>query len=402
MFIFLVQLADLFAYQTVQLFLVFFLVAWTLFLFRLRQSAKYTGIVKNPKPASISVIIPVVDEPLDIWAKVLESMSEAIKDLDAEVFVVPNGKYSKLNADMARNFGFNVIELEEASKRKAIVIAGLHATKDIVILLDSDTIVTKNAIKTLARGFVDNSIGGIVPRQESFYKNTIMEKLCNWYEDIRFFNTTRGLSYHGQIPCLIGRLFAIRRELLQKYLPAFDNQYLFGIKVETGDDRVLTNMLLQDGFKTLYEDTALVYTIVPQTIKKFAKQRTRWARSSFRETLLSLPWLPAYPVAITILVGDVIVRWLFFAVVVNLVWKILSGNLSPHYLNFTLGEFVIWGVIGFFVSGYIKQLPHLYRKPQDIFLTPLFLLLNTFVLTPVEWYGNLTFWKQNWLTRKIK
>lgn len=66
MFIFLVQLADFFAYQIIQLFLVFFVIAWILFLFRLRQSAKYKGILKNPKPLSVSVIIPVVDEPLDV------------------------------------------------------------------------------------------------------------------------------------------------------------------------------------------------------------------------------------------------------------------------------------------------------------------------------------------------
>lgn len=401
MFTFFIQVYDLVALGIVQFFMVFFVISWALFFYRLRLAKQYKGIDRDEKARSVSVIIPVVDEPLDVWNHVLRSMSVAIRNLDAEVFVVANGSYSEENAQSAERYqGFKVIRLTESSKRNAITVAAKEATKEIVVILDSDTIVTKWTIRNLCIGFTSDDIGGITPRQESFFRKTIIEKVCDWFEDVRFNNSLKGLSAHGQVHCLPGRLFAIRANLLKKYLEEFNNQTLFGIKVETGDDRVLTSMLLRDGYKTLYDDGSLVYTMVPKTLKGFIKQRTRWSRSSFRETMLSLGWIHRYPYAMIGLLGDILMRWMFLAVLATFLYKAVTRDLGEHAIDLTIGEVVIGCIIGFFISGYLKQIPHLNRHPEDFFLTPVFSIITTFVLTPVEWYGNLTFWKQSWLTRK--
>lgn len=400
MFTFFIQVYDLVALGIVQFFMVFFVISWALFFYRLRLAKQYQEIGREEKARSVSVIIPVVDEPLDIWDQVLMSVSVAIRDMDAEVFVVANGSYSEENAKMAEGYGFNVIRLTESSKRNAITVAAKEATKEIAVILDSDTFVYHWTIELLCMGFTSDDIGGITPRQKAMFKTTIIEKVCDWFEDVRFNNSLKGLSAHGQVHCLPGRLFAIRANLLKKYIEEFNNQTLFGIKVETGDDRVLTSMLLKDGYKTLYDENTVVSTMVPKTLKGFIKQRTRWSRSSFRETMLSLGWIHRYPYAMIGLLGDILMRWMFFAVLATFLYKVLTGNLGEHAINLTIGEVVIGCIIGFFISGYLKQIPHLNRRPEDFFLTPVFSVITTFVLTPVEWYGNLTFWKQGWLTRK--
>lgn len=201
---------------------------------------------------------------------------------------------------------------------------------------------------------------------------------------------------------MIGRLYAVRTSSLRRYMPEFINQKVLGLRMETGDDRVITSMLLKDGYETRYIDDVLVWTDAPDTIGKFAKQRLRWSRSSFRETLLSINWLWRFPYAFFIMWADIVLRWMFFAVVVLFAYRMISGNLPAHFVDLSWAWYLTIGVVGFFVSGLLKQLPHLRRYPEDLKYTPLFLLLNLFVLFPVEIYGNLTFLKQGWLTRRTK
>jgi hyaluronan synthase len=169
--------------------------------------------------------------------------------------------------------------------------------------------------------------------------------------------------------------------------------------METGDDRVLTSACLLMGYKTQYDQDSIVGTFAPDTISGFAKQRLRWSRSSFRETILSIGWLWKHPYAFFVMWADMLVRWLFLAVIVAFTYRAVTGNHLIHALELSVWQYIAIGVIGFIFSGYIKQIPHLLRKPWDFWLTIPFLLLNTFVLFPVEIYGNLTCLKQGWLTR---
>lgn len=407
MFIALIQAIDVFAWGlvAVQLFLVFYILTWLVLGVRLFASSRYenTHSTENTVPG-ISVIVPVYNESAPVFDKVLERLYLALDEVKvpSEVFVIENGTHNLEGTTLSH--GYTYIHQGKASKRLAIATGVEKAQYPVTILLDSDTIATRDSIKLLLRSFSDESVGGVVPRQEVYRRTaTLMNRLCDWYEEIRFGNTTPGLSAVGSIPCLIGRLYAVRTKPLKKYMPEFVSQYLFGDRLETGDDRVITSMLLKQGYKTVYDRDALVYTLAPQTLGGFAKQRLRWSRSSFRETLLS-PWLVEHPYALFIMWADIVLRWLFALVIAGFVITLISGSLAEHAIALPWYGYVLGGAIGFFVSGWLKQIPHLLRRPDDHLYTPLFLLLTTFVLTPVEWYGNLTFWKgggEKWLTRNI-
>jgi len=53
---------------------------------------------------------------------------------------------------------------------------------------------------------------------------------------------------------------------------------------------VLTYQLLSLGLKSLYEPQAIGYTVVPDTLKKFCRQRIRWARGMFEGISTVKPW----------------------------------------------------------------------------------------------------------------
>lgn len=405
MFTFVVQAADLFTLGTLGVFFVFYIFSWFCLIVRLYQSQKYrqyTGGVPQPLP-SVSVIIPVVDEKPNVFEAVLGSIRKASEGLDVELFVVGNGAYSKDNIAMAERMGFKTLTLKVANKRKAIVKAVQVATKEIAVILDSDTIASDECLKVILQNFQDPAVGGVVPNQVIFNRDhTIIRTLSDWFEDVRFNNTLKGLSARNSVHCLPGRLFAIRMECLKHYSNAFVTQKMWGRELITGDDRVLTSYLLKDGYKTIYDNRATVLTDAPNTLKQFAKQRLRWSRSSFRETLLSLGWIWKRPYMAFVLLTDIIVRWAFFFVIVFFLYRWATDQLFEHYWHFSYFELVFWSVVGFFISGFLKQIPHLWRHPHDWHYTPLFSLLSTFILTPIEWWGNLTFLSQGWLTRKTK
>jgi hyaluronan synthase len=209
----------------------------------------------------------------------------------------------------------------------------------------------------------------------------------------------RGLSARDSVHCLPGRLIAIRLERVQHYAHDFLHQKMLGTHLITGDDRVLTAYLLRDGYRTLYDNRATVLTDAPTTLRQFARQRLRWARSSFRETLLAVPWMRTRPYMAFIVVSDVITRWISFAAVALMLYAWATGRLAERAELWPATG--LWLVIGgsFLIGSYLRQIPHLIRHPRDFWFAPIFALISMVVLRPIEWYGNLTFLKQDWLTR---
>jgi hyaluronan synthase len=85
--------------------------------------------------------------------------------------------------------------------------------------------------------------------------------------------------------CTPGALSAYRKEAVMKNLNAWLNQTFMGTKANIGEDRALTNMILNDGWSVKFQSNAVVYTTMPVSYGKLCKMFLRWARSNVRETL---------------------------------------------------------------------------------------------------------------------
>ncbi|MFA5019524.1 MAG: glycosyltransferase [Candidatus Pacearchaeota archaeon] len=405
MYTFAIQLIDLIKLRYIQLFAVFFVLSWAIYLTKLIYSSKYWGIKFKDYDfkGKVSVLIPVVDEDEEVWKKVLESIKNGLKNVKHEVIVIANGKNGEENIKLALKYGFKVIRLSEASKRKAIEAGVEKATGEITIILDSDTIVLEDSIKKLLKPFRNPQVGGTTPRHIIFNrKRSLYTRISDWLEDIRFNEVVAGQSIHGAVSCLPGRLLAVRTNLLKRLVPELVNQKFLGARCISGDDRFLTSWLLERGYYTAYVPESVVMTNAPETLEAFVKQRLRWSRTSLRETIRSLGWIWNYPFTAFTTISNVVLRWLFFAVIILALFKWVGIINIPHYVNFTW-YFVSFGTIaGFFISGFLRQFRHIYRYPEDLLYLPLFLIVTTFILTPVEWLGNITLKESKWMTRNTK
>jgi cellobiuronic acid synthase len=250
----------------------------------------------------------------------------------------------------------------------------------------------------MLRPFADARVGGVTPRQAILdVGDNRVRRLADWIEDIRYHLTVPAQSVFGQVGCLAGRTIAYRRAAFAPAIERAVRQTVFGIPQHVGDDRVLTNELLRNGWRTVYQATALVETDAPSDWRTFWRQQLRWGRSSQRETLLSLPWLWRKPVAFACFATDIVTPFALYAVVAFAVARGLSGAGGPGGLPVTV-ELPL-GYLGMLASIGVRQVSHVLRAPRDLVRLPLFVLQITFVLVPIRIAAFATMFHQGWTTR---
>lgn len=424
MFTFVVQLFDLIYLHQIGLFFAFFVISWAVHLTKLYHSREWGRIrriktIKEGDHLNVSILIPVVDEPMEVWRKVLFSVKQEmavlkryveevrLATIDIEVIVLPNGSNAVKESALAKDMGFKVVRVSEAGKRNALYEGAKHCKSDaihsITIILDSDTVILDQSSIPLIEVFMNSNVGGATPRHFIDKEDSnIWRKVSSWLEDIRFNEVLAGQDKKSAISCLPGRLLAVRTHLFKECVVSMHKQTFLGAKCISGDDRYLTSWLLERYWKCIYVPESHVCTEAPDTFKGFVKQRLRWSRTSLRETIRSLPWIFRYPYTAFTVLTNVLTRWLFFAVVVNFILFLFGITKQSHYFDLSVFMVVVGSVLGFLMSGTLRQIRHLRQNPSDVkYLIP-FLLVTTFVLTPIEWFGNLTLRESGWMTRKLE
>jgi hyaluronan synthase len=69
-------------------------------------------------------------------------------------------------------------------------------------------------------------------------------------------------------------------------MKAWVNQTFMGVPATIGEDRALTNLVLQSGYRVVYQREAVVLTKIPATFQGLRRMLLRWARSNVRESLV--------------------------------------------------------------------------------------------------------------------
>jgi cellulose synthase/poly-beta-1,6-N-acetylglucosamine synthase-like glycosyltransferase len=395
-FTFLLDTYDSIGGASVTAFMAFFAYVWLLWLAKTVAARRYRPY-HGPSPwLSTTVIVPVYNEPEAVFRRALASV---LANRPTEIIVVVDGG-DRAVAGVAADYTDRVLLIPKAGKRAAIA-AGLAASyphTDVVVVLDSDTVWERGALHEMLKPFADPRVGGVTPRQAIFdVGNNPVRRFADWLEDLRYHLTVPAQSTFGQVGCLAGRTIAYRRTAFEPAVEALVQQSVFGLPLHVGDDRVLTNELLRNGWRTVYQSTALVTTDAPSDWPTFWKQQLRWGRSSQRETLLSLRWLWRRPVAFASFATDIATPFALYAVFALAGAHALSGVGSPT--GFPLGVELPLGYAGMLVSIGLRQIPHFRRVPRDVFRLPFFVLVLTFFMVPIRIVAFATMLHQGWGSR---
>jgi hyaluronan synthase len=234
-------------------------------------------------------------------------------------------------------------------------------------------------------------IGGVSGRTDvaNTYTNMVTKmQAVRYYIAFRVMKAAE--SYFDAVTCLSGPLACYRKTIVMDNLDAWLNQKFLGQRATFGDDRSMTNFILRK-CRTIYQDTAVCSTVVPNTHRMLLKQQMRWKRSWLRESVIaaSYMWKKEPFMSVFFYIGFVMPILAPVVVIYNLVFFPIVYGIFP--LTFLMGLFLLAAMMSF------AQM--FFRKSNLWFYGFIFCFYYVFILLwqmPVAWF---TFWKSTWGTR---
>lgn len=211
--------------------------------------------------------------------------------------------------------------------------------------------------------------------------------------DMRYDNAFRveraSQSVTGHILVCSGPISCYRREVVMDNLQRYLNQTVLGVPASVGDDRCLTNYAIEKG-TTIYQSTAECITDVPDTMCVFLKQQTRWSKSFFRETFISMRMIFTHPI---------VFLWSFVEIVLWIIFLAAVGyNIIWHFWNLTWVDWVFYLILAC-LSAYARNVHYMFKYPLCYLMAPIYGLIHFFTIHIVRLTALATLRVDKWGTR---
>lgn len=384
------------SYFTLAYFLLISLIAYT-----------YRPSGGSYKP-SCDVIIPAFNEGRHVY-KTVKSVSACDYDPDKlNIIVVDDGSTDDtaewIRRAAAEDPRVKTIFMGKNSGKKHALCAALEASSsEVVVTIDSDSVIEKEAISRIVKPFSDIRVGGVAGNvRVSNIRDGVIPQMMDiifvfCYEFLR-----SSQSKCGTVLCTPGALSAYRRSAVMPVMEAWLKQRFLGEYTSIGEDRALTCLLLRREWRVVYQSSAVAYTKIPGGYCDVCKMLLRWIRGDIRENILMFPY--------------VFRKFSLF----NL--RLLG--LQLHYIAFNLGiitpiffipVLIVYVVFHFsesmFVCSYLMLLTlmwaivpaMIYAKRYSLFKSLYAFVYSIFSMFCLSWiplYAVLTLRNNKWLTRR--
>ncbi|TLX82091.1 MAG: glycosyltransferase [Thaumarchaeota archaeon] len=274
---------------------------------------------------SLSVLVPAYNEE-KVIARTIEGLLET-EYPKKEIIVIDDGSKDKtLEIASSYKSKVKVLHKENGGKASALNYGIAFAGGDIVVIVDADTIVGRQALKQVVKGFgrdekVAAVAGNIKVRNR---KNWI-----TWCQALEYVAgieiIRRAFDFFGSITIVPGALGAFKKSTLEE-VGTFHNDTLV-------EDFDATIKVLKSGFVIQGSTTATAYTEAPQSLRDFYKQRKRWYRGNLQvlqrhsETVFNPRYAFLYRIAFPfMIISMVVLPFAGLAVIATSILEIISGD----------------------------------------------------------------------------
>ncbi|WP_407185215.1 chitooligosaccharide synthase NodC [Bradyrhizobium centrosematis] len=348
---------------------------------------------------TVDVIVPCFNEDPNILAGCLHSLASQDYAGKMRVYVVDDGSANRdvvapvheLYADDPR---FSIILLaSNVGKRKAQIAAIRSSSGDLVLNVDSDTILAADVVTKLVLKMRGPDIGAAMGQLvASNRKQTWLTRLIDMEYWLACNEERAAQARFGAVMCCCGPCAMYRRSALNLLLDQYEAQFFRGKPSDFGEDRHLTILMLKAGFRTEYVPDAIASTVVPPSLGPYLRQQLRWARSTFRDTFLALRLLPELDGYLTLdVVGQNLGPILLAISSLAALAQLVIGGSIPWWTGLTIAAMTMvrcsvaalrageWRFIGFSLH------------------TP----INILLLLPLKAYALCTLSNSDWLSRKV-
>jgi hyaluronan synthase len=355
-------------------------------------------------------VVPNHNEDPAMFRRMLDSLAAQTYHLHALIVVengATNGECRKVFDAWAttQNAIPNVEMLynPKPSKRHAQGRAWQHtwaATCDITGTIDGDVELAPTAVENGLRPFRDAhvmSVAGLLVGKN--HNTNVLTRLVNLSFVSSFMNGRAAWSTFRSVAVNCGGLAFYRMHIVQQHLGDYLGQTLLGKEVNSGDDRILTGYAALHG-KTVFQETCVGYTLLPENMGHLTRQRGRWWRSFWWGGVWLLRRFSPDR-AIWWLVLSQYITFALYAVMIPII--LLYDPLKTGHFPW---EFFVY------IAGlsYVRMARTLkVRRPDEstkaqvltyLLGAPFVPLLNLWLCTILQFWGAVTFWETGWRTRK--
>lgn len=399
------QFGDLLNHRIVHVFFVFGAFCWTVWLIRAGAAVRYRPFRGDTPDLAVSVLVPTYNEALEDLRANLREILRHMRPDDELLLLVDERDPNKsaVPSDDPRVKIFTTPK----GKRQALKVGIANATKPIYLLTGSDTRFTSSTVEEILKPFADPSVGGVTGKVIAARRFGVGAWCYRWSLHLRNMMVYPGMSASKTVHVLNGECYAARTQVAQRVLGDFTSQTYLGRTCDSGDDGWMTTLLLREGYRTLYQSTAVAETEPPIGLREFMRQQLRWHRNSMRRSLTAVgqgwAWRRSalYPFhLITALVKTP--AWIAIMALAVVSLFVATGPevetakwLEPLWSDWRLAFFVL----GIILVRAIRGLPYLVSDPRAVLFLPVYAFLAPFVFAPLRMYGMATAHKVGWVTR---
>lgn len=259
---------------------------------RRQRLARVTSPPATVEWPSVDVVVPCFNEDPSLLEACCRSVAGQNYPGPVRVWLVDDGSRNRsaLLAVYERwaERGWEVRLLDgNVGKRAAQNEAVRRGTGELVVLMDSDTVLAPDAIRQAAAAFGDDQVGALSGSVGVLNAPTnLLTRLIHHRYRLRFQVERPAQGFFTSLLCCSGPFAVYRRSLLAGLWQRYLTQTFGGVRCTNGDDLHLTNLVLATGHQVLHEPRAIASTSVPRSLGQYLRQQVRWNRSFYRE----LPW----------------------------------------------------------------------------------------------------------------
>ncbi len=356
---------------------------------------------------TVGVIVPAFNEGRQVEAT-LRCLLESNYPLSKlEIITVNDGSrddtWNWMYAAVAESGG-RIIAVDlprNAGKRNALYKGLLVSESEIIVTLDSDTIVPPQTLRQLTAPFTyDKHIGGVAGNiRVSNTKAGIIPRMLDVSFVFGFEFLKSAQSRVRSVLCQPGALSAFRRTALLPHMQEWVNESFFGRPAVIGEDRALTNILIREGWGVVFQRDAVAYSEMPTDYLSLCKMMIRWTRGNFRENFVLFKYafrhIDLNDENLTGMQLNLIVQtfWQISPVVFALfaVWSIFAGSFA--FVSGIIISIMFWSTLPAFI--YAKR----YSQVESLwsYVYGFFSFITMFWIAP---YSVFTVHRSGWMTRQ--
>lgn len=240
----------------------------------------------------LTVVIPAYNEGAMV-AQSIESVATGDYPRGRlEILVIDDGSrddtWQHIERAAVRHPGLVAVSrfAENRGKRAALHEGFQRARGEVVVTIDSDSVIERHTLRAMAAPFADPRVGAVAGKVVVHNRHEgLIPRMLQFAYILSFDYLRAAQSGYRTVYCCPGALAAYRTSAVREVLDEWMAQTFWGRGCTYGEDRAMTNYLLARGYDTLYQNNAVVHTVVPTTYRRLCKMFLRWDRSFIREEM---------------------------------------------------------------------------------------------------------------------